>query len=312
MTMHVSRERWTALRDGISSSLVATISIARGLSLLVSARPKTPLRVLCIMAFDTLHTLRHAKRLPMPRLRVLAALLDFGACANAAFDHKEYCRHEYRTTRRLLEEAGIGPSVVEYLRRLKNLESRRPLAGQLQGGYPEAVRYREAVVRLSLGMLATTADVNHSLDGGIRATFDDADLNILFRIVMQCQIIDDVVDYPQDISAGLPGFLTSSTSLPEALERTRSAALGYADDRGLPRTGAGFPLRSALLLVSACASMMLFLGRCRLQDHLGSQIVERDRTMSSTSSRRSKQRPDHFHGLSPSANALCGRRREAP
>ena len=34
------------------------MSVRRCLPLLFSARPKTPLRVLCIMAFDTLHMLR--------------------------------------------------------------------------------------------------------------------------------------------------------------------------------------------------------------------------------------------------------------
>ena len=73
---------------GISSTLIATISLARGLSLLLSGRPRTLLRVLCIAAFDTLQVLRRGKRLPTPRLKTLAALLDFAACANAAFDHK--------------------------------------------------------------------------------------------------------------------------------------------------------------------------------------------------------------------------------
>jgi len=112
-------ERWNALYARISSILLAVRSIVRGLSLFMSARPKTPLRVLCIMAFDMLHMLRNAKPLPMPKLRLLAALLDFGACANAAFDNKDCCRHECRRTLQLLEEAGIRSSVVEYLRSKK-------------------------------------------------------------------------------------------------------------------------------------------------------------------------------------------------
>jgi hypothetical protein len=123
--------------------------------------------------------------------------------------------------------------------------------------------YREAVVRLSLGMVATTAHGNQRLDEGIRATCCDADLNILFRIVMQCQIIDDVLDYSKDLSAGLPSFLTASRSLPQAFELTRLAALGYADDRDLPRTGKVFPLRSALFLVSTCTKLVIVLGQWR-------------------------------------------------
>jgi hypothetical protein len=123
--------------------------------------------------------------------------------------------------------------------------------------------YREAVVRLSLGMVATTANGEGCLDEGIRATYCDADLKILFRIVMQCQIIDDVRDYAKDVSAGLPSFLTACRSLPQALELTRLAAIRYADDRDLPRTGDVFALRSALVLVSTCTKLVIVLGRWR-------------------------------------------------
>src|SRR5258707_11996155 len=89
---------WSAFYPRVKSILIAVRSIVRGLPLFVSARPETPLRVLCIMAFDMLHMLRNAKPLPMPKRKLLAALLDFGACANAALDKKEFCRREYRVT----------------------------------------------------------------------------------------------------------------------------------------------------------------------------------------------------------------------
>ncbi len=211
------------------------------------------------MAFDTLHRLRNAKPLPMLKCRLLAALLDFGACANAAFDHKAFHWDEYHRALQLLEDAGIGSSVVEYLRKLRDLESRRPLPGGDYWQFRQVRLYREAVVRLSLGMVATTASGSQSLDEGIRATDCDADLKILFRIVMQCQIIDDVLDYPKDLAAGLPSFLTATKSLPQAFELTRLAALGYADDRDLPRTGDVFPLRSALFLISAFTKLLFVL-----------------------------------------------------
>ena len=241
----------------------------------MAARPKTPLRVLCIMAFDMLHMLRMAKPLSRLKLRTLAALLDFGACANAAFDNKQFCRHECRETLQMLEEAGIRSSVAEYLRRLRDLESSRPLPG---GGYRQFQKvglYREAVVRLSLAVVAATANGNHSLDDGIRATYCDADLNTLFRIVMQCQIIDDVLDYSKDMSAGLPSFLTACKSLPRAFELTRLAAFGYACKGDLPRTGELLPLRTALFLVSACTKLVIVLGRWRRRTHVGQEFTER-------------------------------------
>lgn len=242
---------------------IAVRSIACGLSLFASARPKTPLRVLCLVAFDTLHMLRESKPLPKPTLRTLAALLDFGACANAAFDGKDYCRRECREALRQLEQAGFRASVVEYLQRLWDLESRRPLPGGDDWQFRKVGSYREAVARLSLGMVAAAANDDLCLDEGIRATYRDPHLEILFRIVMQCQIIDDVLDYPQDASARLPSFLTAADSLPLALELTRLAALDYGDQRDLPRTRDSFPLRSALYLVATCAKLVIVLARWR-------------------------------------------------
>jgi hypothetical protein len=269
MNIQIIRERWNVLSARISSIAIAVGSVVRGLPLFVSSRPKTPLRVLCIMAFDTLYRLRHPKRLPNFRLKTLAAMLDFGACANAAFDHKEFCRHEFRETLRRLEEAGIRSSVFEYLRRLRELERGRPLPGGDYGQFHKVRLYREAVVRLSLGMVSATADGDQCLDDGIRATYGDADLKILFRIVMQCQIIDDVLDYSKDMSAGLPSFLTASKSLPQAFELTRLAADAYADDRDLLQTGDDFPLRSALILVSACTKLAIVQGLWRQRTRVG-------------------------------------------
>jgi len=257
-----------SLYDRVSLSLIAVTSLVRGLALVLLARPRTPLRVLCIVAFDTLHRLRNARRLPLPQLRTLAALLDFGACANAAFDHKGCCRDEFHRARQLLEDAGMRSSVGEYLRRLTKLESGRPSPGGDRGQFRKVGLYREAVVRLSLGMVAATANVKGCLDEGIRATSCDPDLNLLFRIVMQCQIIDDVLDYGEDMSAGLPSFLTAAKSLPQALELTRLAAVGYAADRDVPREGGICPLRAALFVVSTCTRLVLFLGRWRQRTQL--------------------------------------------
>ena len=260
MSLHGHRQRRQALGASLSSSLIVCRSIVRGLPLIASARPKTPLRVLCIMAFDALSILRRGKPLPLAQHQTLAAWLDFAACANAAFDQKDYCRREFCRTLRVLKESGLSSSVDEYLRRLRDLERRRPTPGGDDWQFPQAVAYREAVVRLSLGMTAVVADRGRRLEDAVAATWHDADLNLLFRIVMQCQIIDDVLDYSRDWAAGLPSFLTASSSLPQAFEWTRLAAARYADIRHLSQSGDAFPLRTALFLVSACARLVLALG----------------------------------------------------
>lgn len=211
------------------------------------------------MTFDALHRLRRSTPLPATRLKTLAALLDFGGCTNAMFDSKDYCRKEIRLTRQILDEAGLDMFVEEFLRRLSDLERKRPSALEEDSQFHTVRSYREAVIRLLLGTVATTALGNHDIDEGIRATYSDGDLQILFRIVMQFQIMDDVVDYSKDMSAGLPSFLTASESLPEAIKRTHQAAFGYANTRDLPRSSDAFPLRIALFLASTGAKAMVRL-----------------------------------------------------
>ncbi len=243
--------------------LIAVTSLLRGLPLFLAARPRTPLRVLCIMAFDTLHRLRTSERLPIHRLRLLAALLDFGACANAAFDGKKFCPQDFHKTRQLLEDAGFGSTATEYWLRHQELERRRPCPGGDRMQFQRVKSYREEVVQLSLGVLMTSAFELNSLDDGIQVVRAECDLAILFAIVMQCQIIDDVMDYSKDAAAGLPSFLTATDSLSLAFEMTCQAARGYAHDQSVARSGDLIPLRLALFSISAIAKLLITLGRWR-------------------------------------------------
>ncbi len=118
-------------------------------------------------------------------------------------------------------------------------------------------------MQLSLGVLTTTVFGLECLADGIQAIRAEGDLAIVFGIVMQCQIIDDVVDYSKDAAAGLPSFLTAPESLQEAFELTCKAARGYANDQGLPRSGDVLPLRLALFAVSSVAKILIILGRWR-------------------------------------------------
>jgi hypothetical protein len=264
------RER-TSCHDAISSSLMALASFLRGIPLFFANRPKTPLRVLCVMAFDTLHRLHHSQGLPRTKLKLLSALLDFGASANAAFDNKPFCRDEFRMTQQFLQNAGVGLAADEFLKRLRALEKQRPGIGGDLGHFRRVRLYREAIVRLSLAMVAVVASGRYCLDEEIQATYADKNLEILFRIVMQCQVIDDVLDYSQDMSAELPSFLTASESLPLAFELTRLAAEDYAGDRNPPRTDTIIPLRLALFGVSRCAKLVVTIGRWVQRAHV--QVV---------------------------------------
>jgi len=215
------------------------------------------------MALDARHQLRCSKPLPVATHRVLAALLDFGACTNAIFDDKEYSQKELELTRRILDEAGLHSIVEAVLRQLSDLEGRRPSPFGDDRRFHDARSYREAVARLWLGTVAATAAGSRCLEEGILATYRDELLELLFRIVMQCQIIDDVLDYSRDASARLPSFLTASASLPDAIERTRQASCEYAHHRHVPRSAEVLPLRTALAVVSICARLMIGLRRWR-------------------------------------------------
>ena len=249
----------------LAASLAATISFLRGLPWFVSGRPRTPLRVLCLMAFDTVQVLRKSRRLSSHRLQTLASLLDFGACANEFFDNKDFSPQEYRATRRLLERARTSLAAQEYMSRLRDLENRRPSPGGDVGQHRKARWYREAVIRLSLGTIAATALDNLTIEDGIRATHRDEDLETLYRIVMLCQIIDDVLDLATDTENGLPSFLTAHASPSQALALTSDAATEYADRNGLQSLPHVFPFRLALLGISALAKAAIMFGRWRLR-----------------------------------------------
>ena len=257
-------KRWNLYCGRIWSTLVWVRSVLRCLPLFFSERPKTPLRILGIMTFDALGMLRRLKPLSVTKRSVLAALLDFGGCTNAMLDSKDYCRKEIQQTRQILDNAGMNLFVEEFQRRLWDLERSRPRPLEVDWQFHKVRTYREAVIRLLLGTIATTASGDHCIDEGIRATYDDDDLKILFRIVMQFQIIDDVLDYSKDMSAGLPSFLTASKTLPEAISLTHQASLGYSQNRDWSRSGDDFPLRAALFFGSACAELMIQLCRWRL------------------------------------------------
>jgi hypothetical protein len=233
----------------------------RGLPLFFGAAPKTPLRVLCIIALDTVHVLRNTQRLPPKRREQLATFLDFQACTNAVWDGKDLCPGEYRALRQRLEKAGLGSRLTEYLSRLGELESRRPSLGGGRQHFDDVRSYREAVVRLSLAAIAAIALRAECLEDAMRATDCDGDLAALFGMAMQCQIIDDVVDYREDLSAGLPSFLTAAASLPQAMALTAEAARSYAASREGSAGGGVFPFEVALRVITALTKLVMAVAR---------------------------------------------------
>lgn len=256
--MSESDSRQDAARPGeVCACFSSVISLLRGSVLLVSTCPRTALRVLCVVAFDTLFVLRRRRRLPFQKLRTIASLLDLGACVNTYFDDKGFSRKEYRATRELTKEAGVDLLVDDYLARLRVLEKGRPAAGGDRLQFQKIQWYRESVARLSLVLITASAFDADTIEEGYSVFGSDDEFEIVLRIVMLCQILDDVLDRKDDASAGLPGFLTATASLPLAFDLTRQAAASYRDVRGLSPTTSAFPFRVALFAVSAAASFVM-------------------------------------------------------
>jgi hypothetical protein len=260
--------RLTAIEQGdtparpaaLWAGLVSITCLVRGLPLCFGQAPATPLRVLCIVALDTVHVLRHSRALSRQRRQDLGTFLDFQACTNAWWDRKPLCAAHYQALRQRLEEAGLGPWVTEYLDRLSELETRRPAVGGDRRRFDEVRSYREAVGRLALASLAAIALNAARLEDAIRSTYCESDVAALYRMAMQCQIIDDVVDFRADLAASLPSFLTASASLPQALALTTDAARFYGAPPQPSAGGGVFPLDAALSVLTAVTTLVVAVG----------------------------------------------------
>jgi hypothetical protein len=246
------------------ATLTSLACLLRGVPLFFRPAPRTALRVLCIVALDAVHRLRHSRPLPRMRISELATFLDFQACTNAAWDHKPLCAAEYQAIRERLEQAGLELWIQEYLIHLRELERGRPSTGGDRRRFDEVRSYREAVARMSLAAVAAIALNAKCLNDVLRATRRDSDLETLFRIVMQCQIIDDDLDYAEDASAGLPSFLTASASLPQAVRLTAKAARSYATASECSSDDCVFPLRAALCAVTVVTQFVVWVARLKL------------------------------------------------
>jgi hypothetical protein len=168
-----------------------------------------------------------------------------------------------------VEQAGLERWMTECLQRLEELESRRPSIGQGLRRFDEVRAYRENVARLSLATLVAIGLDADCLEEGLRATQSDDDVAAMFGMAMQCQVIDDVIDYKKDLAARLPSFLTASASLSDALALTAGATRAYATRHGRSTERAVFPLDAALHVLSMVAALVVaaarILARLRLR-----------------------------------------------
>lgn len=229
----------------------------RGLPRFFRAAPKTPLRVFGIIALDTLRVLRKSEPLSRKTATDVAMFLDFLGCANAAWDRKRLSEVDYQAMKQRLERAGLGAQLQAYLERLRELESRRPAIGGDSRRFDDVRAYREAVARLSVATVTAIALGVESSAGAFDALQHDPDVDTLVRILLQCQIADDVFDYAEDRAAELPSFLTATASASQAIELTAAAARSYGarDEHG--SGSAIFPFRITLAMFTIAAALVV-------------------------------------------------------
>ncbi len=217
------------------------------------------------MAFDTLHVYLRSKPIPRNTRRALAAFLDFGACENAAIDGKQYSPNEHEANQQMLLNSGRGPLLSNYVTQLRGLEKLRPLPGGDLRTFEDVRAYREAVAKLSLETItAVVFAADDCGDSGGRTELCRSELirrrrelEMLFRIVMQCQIIDDVLDYSRDAAAGLPSFLTATAEIQQSIQSSGEAVRTYENVECLSPFAATTVLRMALFGVSNLAKAVL-------------------------------------------------------
>lgn len=228
-------------------------SLARGFWFFFALRLDTPLRALCIAAFDSIHLSRTATRISTGQVQQLAALMDLGASVNARLDGKPSKGCDMQSTKDFLDAAGCGIVMDEYLSRLHGIENIREEF--------DVEDYRKSVVELSLAVITSVLFGCRSLDVGIRWVRTCSDLDILFRIAMICQIMDDVLDYRLDFDAGLPSFLNTRCPLTQSMEVARESVRSYARVHHKPMSAELVPFRAALWAVSQIALCVLGLAR---------------------------------------------------
>lgn len=178
---------------------IAAVSLVRCLPLLLARRPRTPLRVLCIGAFEYLGRLRGG-RLDHTRRTALAYACDFGALRNDFYDQRELDRSFYRELRQSLRLLAPKPAIHRYIRELRQTERERPAFGP--DGFPEPARvveYRLRVIVLSLTWLVVVS----------RRSIEPSLFRALVALVGLVQLVDDLLDWKDDWASRRPTYVTA-------------------------------------------------------------------------------------------------------
>jgi len=167
--------------------------------MLLAACPKTPLRVLCIVAFEYLARLRGGT-LGRRRRLAMAHACDFGSLRDDYYDHRKLDATEYRSLRFKLRRMVPEAATSRYIQRLRQAERNRPILEATAPGVVDAViAYRTGVLDLSLRWLQEISGL----------PVERVKFHALLSLVSLMQIADDLLDWQDDQAVGRPSYVTA-------------------------------------------------------------------------------------------------------
>ena len=167
--------------------------------MLLEARPRTPLRVLCIAAFEFLARLR-GTTLGRRRRLAIAHACDFGSLRDEYYDQQKLDLREYRSLRSALRSMVPEAATVRYIQQLRKAERGRPILSASTPGVAIAtIGYRASVINLSLRWLQVISDL----------TVERVKFHSLVSLVCLMQLADDLLDWRDDQAARCPSYVTA-------------------------------------------------------------------------------------------------------
>jgi hypothetical protein len=167
--------------------------------MLLAARPKTPLRVFCIVAFEFLARLRGGT-LGRQRRLAMAHACDFGSLRDDYYDHRILDATEYRSLRCNLRRMAPEAATFRYIQLLRQAERSRPILTASTPKVAHAViAYRTGVLDLSLRWLQEISGL----------TIESVRFRVLLSLVGLTQLADDLLDWKDDQTVKRPSYVTA-------------------------------------------------------------------------------------------------------
>jgi len=174
-------------------------SISACIPLLLAGRPRTPLRLLCIGAFDYLARVQGKDLRNIDRL-ALAYACDFGALRNDFYDQGELDRTDYREIRHSLRRLAPECATRRYIHALRDAERGRPAIGiDCYVGSAAVAQYRTQVLFISLTWLEVISS----------SPLPPHFFKVLVSLAGLAQLVDDLLDCKDDWECRRPTFVTA-------------------------------------------------------------------------------------------------------